>query len=235
MRARAPLDVDLEDKLIYGLTPMRLGYLVGGLVGGFALWSSPWAPAPVRAFACATVVAAGAVAAWGRWRGRAVDSWLADISLFAISTHRLVLDHTWLQRLTHRKSHLAPSQPPRRPVVIVVIGRAPKAGATTVANELAACLATRGYPMELWSVRDASTGYASRPTPSEPLLSVASVEAGRVCYLDRGAGPSVVGVIPEDDLVPRAAAMNQATTIAFPESAASKAFGDLLEVIAAAA
>jgi hypothetical protein len=56
-----------------------------------------------------------------------------------------------------------------------------------------------------------------------------------VCYLDRGAGPSVVGVIPEDDLVPRAAAMNQATTIAFPESAASKAFGDLLEVIAAAA
>jgi hypothetical protein len=89
--------------------------------------------------------------------------------------------------------------------------------------------------MELWSVRDAFTGYASRPTPSEPLLSVASVEAGRVCYLDRGAGPSVVGVIPEDDLVRRAAAMNQATTIAFPESAASKAFGDLLEVIAAAA
>jgi hypothetical protein len=120
-------------------------------------------------------------------------------------------------------------------VLIVVVGRAPKAGATTVANELAACLATRGYPPELWSVRDAFTGYASRPTPSEPLLSVAAVEAGRVCYLDRGAGPTVAAVIPEDDLVRTAAGMNQATVLAFPESAVSKAFGDLLEAIASAA
>lgn len=235
MRARAPLDVDLEDKLLYGLTPMRLAYLVGGLVSGFALWSSPWAPTPVRAVACATLVAAGAVAAWGRWHGRAVDSWLADISLFVIGTHRLVLDHTSLQRLTHGKSQLARATPPRGPVLIVVVGRAPKAGATTVANELAACLATRGYPPELWSVRDAFTGYASRPTPSEPLLSVAAVEAGRVCYLDRGAGPTVAAVIPEDDLVRTAAGMNQATVLAFPESAVSKAFGDLLEAIASAA
>jgi hypothetical protein len=213
---------------------MRLAYLVGGLVTGFALWSSPWAPAPVRACACATLVAVGAVAAWGRWHGRAVDSWLADISLFAINTHRVVLDQSWLQRLAHRKLQLAPVQPPRLPVVIVVTGRAPKAGATTVANELAACLAARGYPAELWSVRDAFIGLASRPTPSEPLVSVAALEAGRVCYLDRGAGPSVAGVIPEDELVRQAAGMNQATVTAFPESAASKAFADLLEVIAAA-
>ena len=38
MRAKAPLDVDLEDKLLYGLTPMRLAYLVVGLVAGFGLW-----------------------------------------------------------------------------------------------------------------------------------------------------------------------------------------------------
>ena len=235
MRARAPLDVDLEDKLIYGLTPMRLAYLVGGLVSGFALWSSPWAPTPLRAFACAIVVAVGAVAAWGRWHGRAVDSWLADLSLFLINTHRFVLEPSWPQRFAYRKSRPAPVQPPSRPVVIVVTGRAPKAGATTVANELAACLAARGYPSELWSVRDAFRGYASTPTPSEPHLSVASVEAGRVCYLDRGAGPSVAGVIPEDELVQRAAGMNQTTVNAFPDSAASKAFGDLFEVIAAAA
>jgi len=44
MPARVLLDVDLEDKLLYGLTPMRLAYLVVALLGGFALWSSPWSP-----------------------------------------------------------------------------------------------------------------------------------------------------------------------------------------------
>jgi hypothetical protein len=234
MRAKAPLDVDLEDKLLYGLTPMRLAYLIVGLVGGFALWSSTWAPSPLRAFACATVVAVGAIAAWGRWHGRAVDSWVTDLSLFVINTHRLVLDRRWLRPIADRRHRPAPGTPPKRPVVIVVTGRAPKAGATTVATELAACLAVRGYPPELWSVRDAFMGHPSNPTASEPLLSVAAVEAGRVCYLDRGTGPSVAGVIPEDELVPRAAGLNQATVVAFPESAASKAFGHLIEVIAAA-
>jgi hypothetical protein len=233
MRAKAPLDVDLEDKLLYGLTPMRLAYLVVGLVSGFAVWSSPWAPSPLRAFACATLVAIGAIAAWGRWHGRAVDSWVVDVSLFVISTHRFVLDQRWLQRLRHRRPQPALMPPPKRPVVIVVTGRAPKAGATTVATELAACLAVKGYPRELWSVRDAFTGHASNPTASELFLAVAAVEAGRVCYLDRGAGPLVAGVIPEDEMVRRAAGLNQATVVAFPESAASKAFGDLVDVIAA--
>jgi hypothetical protein len=235
MRAKAPLDVDLEDKLLYGLTPMRLAYLVVSLVSGLALWSSPWAPSPVRAFACATVVAIGAIAAWGRWHGRAVDSWVADLSLFVLSTHRVAFDERWSRCFRHRRPEPAPVPPSKRPVVIVVTGRAPKAGATTVATELAACLAAKGYPRELWSVRDAFTGQASRPTPLEPLLSVAAVEAGRVCYLDRGAGPSVAGVIPEDELVRRAAGLNLATVVAFPEAAASKAFGDLVDVIAAIA
>jgi len=38
MPARVLLDVDLEDKLLYGLTPMRLAHLVVSLLGGFALW-----------------------------------------------------------------------------------------------------------------------------------------------------------------------------------------------------
>jgi hypothetical protein len=89
VRARAPLDVDLEDKLLYGLTPTRLAYVVLSLLGGFALWSAQWAPSPVRAAACLAVVGIGSVAAWGRWRGRAVDAWVGDISLFVINTHRV--------------------------------------------------------------------------------------------------------------------------------------------------
>jgi hypothetical protein len=234
MRARAPLDVDLEDKLLYGLTPMRLAYLVVGLVCGFGLWSSPLAPSPVRAVACVIVVAVGAVAAWGRWRGRAIDRWVADFSLFIISTHRFVLEQSWQQRILRRKPRPAPVQPPKRQVVIVVTGRSPKSGATTVAAELAASLAMKGYPHELWTVRDAFMGHPSSPTPSEPLLSVVAVESGRVCYLDRGAGPAVAGVIPEDELVRRAAGMNLATVVAFPDSPASKAFADLVGVISAA-
>lgn len=233
MRARAPLDVDLEDKLLYGLTPMRLAYLIVGLVAGLGLWSSPWAPSPVRAVACSTVVVTGAVAAWGRWRGRAIDGWVADLFLFVVNTHRFVLDQRWFQRLHLQRTRMVSTLRPRSPVVIVVTGRSPKAGATTVAVELAACLAAKGYPRELWSVRDAPTGHACKPSASEPLVSVASVDAGRVCYLDRGAGPSVAGVIPEDQLVRQAAGLNQATVIAFPEAPASRAFGDLFDVIAA--
>ena len=49
MPARIPLDVDLEDKLLYGLTPTRLAYLVIALLAAFSTWSSPWASAPIRA------------------------------------------------------------------------------------------------------------------------------------------------------------------------------------------
>jgi hypothetical protein len=233
MRATAPLDVDLEDKLLYGLTPMRLAYLVIGLVAGFALWSSPWAPSPVRAFACSAVVAIGAIAAWGRWRGRAVAGWAADLLLFVINTHRVAVDRHWFGRFRTR-TPAASLRPSISPVIIVVTGRAPQAGATTVAVELAASLAVKGYPRELWLVRDAYMGHLGKPSASEPLLSVTSVDAGRVCYLDRGAGPFVAGVIPEDDLVRQAALLSQATVLAFPEAPASKAFADLVDVIAAA-
>jgi len=87
--ARVPLDVDLEDKLLYGLTPTRLAYLVIGLLAAFSIWSTHWAPLPVRA-ACAIVVGAVAVtAAWGRWRGRALDSWVIDFAAFCVATYQL--------------------------------------------------------------------------------------------------------------------------------------------------
>lgn len=89
MSARVPLDVDLEDKLLYGLTPMRLAYLVLSLLAGFALWSSPWSPSQARAASCLVVIGAGIVLAWGRWRGRAADQWLSDVAIFVVRQYRV--------------------------------------------------------------------------------------------------------------------------------------------------
>jgi hypothetical protein len=91
MSARVPLDVDLEDKLLYGLTPMRLAYLLVSLLGGFALWSSPWSVQAVRAGSCLAVIGLGVVMAWGRWRARAADRWLSDIAIFLMRRYRI----TW--------------------------------------------------------------------------------------------------------------------------------------------
>jgi hypothetical protein len=94
MSARVPLDVDLEDKLLYGLTPMRLAYLLVSLLGGFALWSSPWSVQPVRAGSCLAAIGLGVMMAWGRWRARAADGWLSDIAIFLMRRYRI----TWTLR-----------------------------------------------------------------------------------------------------------------------------------------
>jgi hypothetical protein len=110
MPARVPLDVDLEDKLIYGLTPMRLAYAVVALLSGFALWTASWSVTPIRAVACALVIGVGAILAWGRWRGRAADSWLMDCALFVTQNYRVVWNERWVLRLRrlHRRA-LSPS------------------------------------------------------------------------------------------------------------------------------
>jgi hypothetical protein len=89
MTARAPLDVDLEDKLVYGLTPMRLAYMAVALVAGFALWSSHWAPELLRGVASGAIALFGATAAWGRWRGRAADDWASDVAVFLVRNYRV--------------------------------------------------------------------------------------------------------------------------------------------------
>ena len=94
--ARVPLDVDLEDKLLYGLTPTHLAYLVVGLLASFSLWSTGWAPPVVRGTCAIAVGLTGAVSAWGRWRGRAVDVWLIDIVRYLIAAYRIGL--TWPRR-----------------------------------------------------------------------------------------------------------------------------------------
>ena len=89
MHARIPLDVDLEDKLIYGLTPTRLAYLVIALLAGFATWSTHWAPSPVRGSIAVVIAIVGAVAAWGRWRGRPLDGWAIDLAIYVVGNHRV--------------------------------------------------------------------------------------------------------------------------------------------------
>jgi hypothetical protein len=95
MPARIPLDVDLEDRLLYGLTPTRLAYIVVALLAGFALWSSPWAPVAMRASTALLVVAMGSAVSWGRWHGRPADIWLLDIALFLVRTRRLKWNVRW--------------------------------------------------------------------------------------------------------------------------------------------
>ena len=89
MPARVPLDVDLEDRLLYGLTPTRLVYLVVALLGAFSSWSGGWAPVPARLTTALAIAAVGAAAAWGRWRGRSLDEWATDIAAFIAATYRL--------------------------------------------------------------------------------------------------------------------------------------------------
>jgi hypothetical protein len=116
MSARVPLDVDLEDRLLYGLTPTHLAYAVVALLVGFAIWSSHWAPSPVRAFASLLVIGVGAVVAWGRWRGRAADVWMVDALLFTVRCHRVVWNEGWLSGRTvlraKRSSQTVSQAPP---------------------------------------------------------------------------------------------------------------------------
>src|SRR5919202_2895310 len=89
MRARVPQDVDLEDKLVYGLTPIRFGYLVIAGLGAISAWNLELLPAPVRLRACLLVAAGGVLLAWGRWRGRPLDRFLADAVVFLRRNYRL--------------------------------------------------------------------------------------------------------------------------------------------------
>jgi PrgI family protein len=91
MRARVPQDVDLEDKLVFGLSPVRFGYLVIAGLGALSLWKLEPLPAALRLAGCLVAAAGGALLAWGRWQGRPVDCWVADVAIFARRNRRLVL------------------------------------------------------------------------------------------------------------------------------------------------
>jgi hypothetical protein len=96
MRARAPLDVDLEDRLVFGLSPQRFGYLAMAAMAAMAAWKS----VPYAGFALALVVLGlGAALAWGRWRGRPADGWLTSGVGWAIRNLEVEIDEAMLARL----------------------------------------------------------------------------------------------------------------------------------------
>lgn len=82
MRARIPQDVDLEDKLVFGLSPTRFGYLVLAALAAFTVWSGSWSIPALRAAAAAPILGLGAAFAWGRWQGRGLDEWAGDIAVY---------------------------------------------------------------------------------------------------------------------------------------------------------
>jgi hypothetical protein len=106
MRARVPLDVDLEDRLVYGLTPIRLAYIVLAVLTALAIWSSQLPLALLRGSLAATVLIAGAAMAWGRWRGRPADGWVIDFALFLVSTRRIKWERGARDR-PHKKERAA--------------------------------------------------------------------------------------------------------------------------------
>jgi hypothetical protein len=92
MRASVPHDVDLEDHLVYGLTPVRFGYLVVAVIGSMGLWGLSWLPPAVRLAPCILLVVAAVVLAWGRWRGRPVDRLLVDLGIFLHRNYGVQID-----------------------------------------------------------------------------------------------------------------------------------------------
>lgn len=79
MPVRVPQDVDLEDRLIYGLSPQRFLYLLSFGFLGLITWSRAPLPTWVRAPLALVLLAAGAAMAWGRPAGRPVDAWVLDV------------------------------------------------------------------------------------------------------------------------------------------------------------
>ena len=103
MPVHAPLDVDLEDRLIYGLTPIRFGYLAAAVMAGLAIWSSHWLPVLVRAPLAFLAAAIGAALAWGRYRGRPFDAWISDGARYIAANYRLELEGELRARLPDPK------------------------------------------------------------------------------------------------------------------------------------
>jgi hypothetical protein len=84
-----PLDVDLEDRLIYGLTPQRFGYLVLAGLAAMALWAQRPLPGALRLPACLLVLGAGLALAFVRWRGRPLDGLLVDLARYLAANYEV--------------------------------------------------------------------------------------------------------------------------------------------------
>ena len=99
MRTRIPAGIDLEDRLLYGLSPARLGYVAGLAVLASWCWRQPvWTP--LRILAALVLMAAAGVVGWLRYDGRHVDAWVEDIARHARARYSIIVDWSTLRRLT---------------------------------------------------------------------------------------------------------------------------------------
>jgi hypothetical protein len=105
MRARIPAGIDLEDRLLYGLSPARLGYVVGLAVLASWCWRQPvwW---PLRIIAAIALLAAALAVGWMRHEGRHLDAWAEDLARHALARYRLSIEWGQLPRFFSRLSRL---------------------------------------------------------------------------------------------------------------------------------
>jgi hypothetical protein len=108
MRARIPAGIDLEDRLLYGLSPARLGYVAGLAVLASWCWRQPlWGP--VRLVAAIALLAAAGAVGWMRHDGRHLDAWAEDLGRHVIARYRVVIEWEELRRLFRRDQRRAPT------------------------------------------------------------------------------------------------------------------------------
>src|SRR4030081_2646022 len=98
MRARIPAGIDLEDRLLYGLSPARLGYVAGLVVLASWCWRQPvWGP--LRFVAAVVLFAAAGAVGWMQHDGRHLDAWAEDLARHLIGRYRVVIAWEEIHRL----------------------------------------------------------------------------------------------------------------------------------------
>ena len=151
MNARVPQDVDLEDRLIYGLSPVRFGYLAVGALAAYVLAAHTGVAGVLRMPGAVLLLGVAAAVAWVRWRGRSLDAWALDLAIYARRNLEVRFEPPELSRVALPRPPRLPKRRRRGPAVarlrvptITVVAERPGAGATTVAVELGAALALKG-------------------------------------------------------------------------------------------
>jgi hypothetical protein len=200
--ARIPLDVDLEDRLLYGLTPLRFGYLAVAGVAALMIWSAHGPPMALRIALALLVLGIGAGLAWARWHDRAIDDWLVDLAIFTFRNYQIEFQRPIRPRPSIRPARQPardrPARPdPGRPLTVAVTAQQPGAGSRSIAVELAVTLAHQGDRVALVD-HFKPPGVVPRLTSPLPAgLSIATP-------LDRTSGPDpdwTVRVLPPGEPV----------------------------------
>ncbi|HVD00376.1 MAG TPA: hypothetical protein VNG93_04410 [Candidatus Dormibacteraeota bacterium] len=97
MRTRIPAGIDLEDRLLYGLSPARLGYVIGLLVIAAWFWRQHlWSP--LRVLPGLLLLGAAATIGWWRHEGRHLDAWAEDAGRHLLASYRVEVDWDGLTR-----------------------------------------------------------------------------------------------------------------------------------------